>query len=197
MLTLLFSALIATAPVTGDLSAQADTVNRYFIDGQTVTNFDGTQLIGKSVASYEITYSNEKKTVVRTHTIKTRKPANSSDPFSMFNIDKDENNYSDMKESTTVNSDGSITKTTQGQLKSGQKVTSTSFQTTSSPVITPPTDLKGKKLYIDDKEAPVEDLLNIKPSDIESMTVLKGAAAEAVYGPDATEGVIVITTKKK
>ena len=74
---------------------------------------------------------------------------------------------------------------------------STSYQTSTSPVITPPADLKGKKLYIDDKEAPVEDLLNIKPTDIASMTVLKGAAAEAVYGPDASEGVIVITTKKK
>jgi len=36
---------------------------------------------------------------------------------------------------------------------------------------------------------------NINPNDIESMTVLKGAAATALYGSRAANGVIVITTK--
>lgn len=36
---------------------------------------------------------------------------------------------------------------------------------------------------------------NIAPQDIESMTVLKGAAATALYGSRAANGVIVITTK--
>ena len=38
-------------------------------------------------------------------------------------------------------------------------------------------------------------LSNINPSDIESMTVLKGAAATAIYGSRAANGVIVVTTK--
>lgn len=37
---------------------------------------------------------------------------------------------------------------------------------------------------------------NINPDDIESMTVLKGQAASALYGARATNGVILITTKK-
>lgn len=37
---------------------------------------------------------------------------------------------------------------------------------------------------------------NINPDDIESMTVLKGAAAAALYGSRAANGVIMITTKK-
>lgn len=37
---------------------------------------------------------------------------------------------------------------------------------------------------------------NIAPDDIESMTVLKGAAATALYGSRAANGVIVITTKQ-
>ena len=37
---------------------------------------------------------------------------------------------------------------------------------------------------------------NISPNDIESMTVLKGAAATALYGSRASNGVIVITTKQ-
>ena len=36
---------------------------------------------------------------------------------------------------------------------------------------------------------------NVNPSDIESLTVLKGAAATAIYGSRAANGVIVITTK--
>ncbi|SHG85408.1 TonB-linked outer membrane protein, SusC/RagA family [Chryseolinea serpens] len=37
---------------------------------------------------------------------------------------------------------------------------------------------------------------NLNPDDIESMTVLRGAAAAALYGSQAGNGVIVITTKK-
>lgn len=36
---------------------------------------------------------------------------------------------------------------------------------------------------------------NINPDDIESMTVLKGAAATALYGSRAANGVIIVTTK--
>lgn len=38
--------------------------------------------------------------------------------------------------------------------------------------------------------------LDINPEDIETLTVLKGASASALYGSEATNGVIVITTKK-
>ena len=37
---------------------------------------------------------------------------------------------------------------------------------------------------------------DIDPNNIESMTVLKGAAAAALYGSDASNGAIIITTKK-
>lgn len=36
---------------------------------------------------------------------------------------------------------------------------------------------------------------NVNPNDIESMTILKGAAATAIYGSRAANGVIIITTK--
>jgi len=39
-------------------------------------------------------------------------------------------------------------------------------------------------------------ILDINPADIESLTVLKGASATALYGSDASSGVVVITTKK-
>src|SRR5690606_16590072 len=37
---------------------------------------------------------------------------------------------------------------------------------------------------------------DFNPEDIESITVLKGAAAAALYGSDASNGAIIITTKK-
>ncbi|OSZ77882.1 SusC/RagA family TonB-linked outer membrane protein [Chitinophagaceae bacterium IBVUCB2] len=40
-----------------------------------------------------------------------------------------------------------------------------------------------------------DNLANINPDDIESMTVLKGAAAAAIYGSRAARGAIIITTK--
>jgi TonB-linked SusC/RagA family outer membrane protein len=41
-----------------------------------------------------------------------------------------------------------------------------------------------------------DGISNINPDDVESMTVLTGASASALYGSDAANGVILITTKK-
>lgn len=38
--------------------------------------------------------------------------------------------------------------------------------------------------------------LDINPEDIESLSILKGASASALYGSEATNGVVLITTKK-
>lgn len=44
--------------------------------------------------------------------------------------------------------------------------------------------------------ARLNPLLNINPNDIENMTVLKDAAAVAIYGSRGANGVVLITTKK-
>lgn len=55
---------------------------------------------------------------------------------------------------------------------------------------------KTVPLYVVDG-MPYDGALNsINPSDIESMTVLKDAAASSLYGSRAANGVVVITTKK-
>ncbi|QNL49191.1 SusC/RagA family TonB-linked outer membrane protein [Olivibacter sp. SDN3] len=51
----------------------------------------------------------------------------------------------------------------------------------------------------EDKDVPVDfgnGLSDINPDDIESVTVLKGAAAAALYGSRAGNGALIITTKK-
>lgn len=40
------------------------------------------------------------------------------------------------------------------------------------------------------------DLNNLNPSDIESMTVLKDAASNSLYGARSANGVVMITTKR-
>ncbi|UEG54081.1 SusC/RagA family TonB-linked outer membrane protein [Mucilaginibacter daejeonensis] len=50
--------------------------------------------------------------------------------------------------------------------------------------------------YWDDQRIRGNGMLDINPADIESISILKGASASALYGSDAASGVIVITTKK-
>ncbi|MEP7371969.1 MAG: SusC/RagA family TonB-linked outer membrane protein [Chitinophagaceae bacterium] len=50
--------------------------------------------------------------------------------------------------------------------------------------------------YWEDQRIRGNGILDINPSDIESLTILKGASATALYGSEAASGVVVITTKK-
>src|SRR5690606_41874438 len=43
---------------------------------------------------------------------------------------------------------------------------------------------------------PTNPLADLNPSDIESMEILKDAAATAIYGARAANGVVLITTKR-
>jgi TonB-linked SusC/RagA family outer membrane protein len=51
-------------------------------------------------------------------------------------------------------------------------------------------------LVIDGAPTPLGYLSSIPPDDVQDLTVLKSAASAAIYGPDAVNGVIVITTKR-
>ena len=51
-------------------------------------------------------------------------------------------------------------------------------------------------LVVDGAPTPLGYLSSIPPDDVADITVLKSAASAAIYGPDAVNGVIVITTKK-
>ena len=51
-------------------------------------------------------------------------------------------------------------------------------------------------LLLDGVQSDINYLSSVNPNDIESVNVLKGSAGAALYGPDARNGVIVVTTKK-
>lgn len=53
----------------------------------------------------------------------------------------------------------------------------------------------NNKSYWDDQRIRGNGILDINPENIESINILKGAAASALYGSDAAAGVVVITTK--
>jgi TonB-linked SusC/RagA family outer membrane protein len=54
----------------------------------------------------------------------------------------------------------------------------------------------GVALVTSVQDNPVNRLADINPVDIESVQVLKSAAATAIYGAKATNGVVIITTKR-
>lgn len=216
MLTLLLSALLASAPGTVTVEAKADTVNHYVIDGKPVSNFDGTQLAGKAIARYYITTTKEKGKVVQNHIITLAAPHSfrkrikpqvvlqnykitlaapvekQNDNFNQF-FRHDDEDYSEMTKTTTVTDNGILRTTTEGTLKNGGKVTTTSTQIVRT---FEPTDFRDKKLYIDGQEATMTDFQELKPSEIKSITVLEGKAAVKVWGDDAACGVIEVKTIK-
>ena len=51
-------------------------------------------------------------------------------------------------------------------------------------------------LVVDGSPTPLSYLSSIPPDDVQDITVLKSSASAAIYGPDAVNGVIVVTTKK-
>ena len=53
----------------------------------------------------------------------------------------------------------------------------------------------GAPLFIVDG-VPADNINNINPADVETLTVLKDAASAAIYGARAAYGVILVTTKK-
>lgn len=54
MLTTILSSLCALTLSGNIATAQADTLNVYMINGDKITNFDGSQLVGKTVSEYRI-----------------------------------------------------------------------------------------------------------------------------------------------
>jgi TonB-linked SusC/RagA family outer membrane protein len=66
-----------------------------------------------------------------------------------------------------------------------------------NPAIGQPTDVWGQSAGSGSSGRDAGDAIsNINPDDIESVSILKGASAAALYGSQAANGVVLITTKK-
>lgn len=94
--------------------------------------------------------------------------------------------------------DGSLRVTLRGESSLSYENNSVLFVVDGVPVNTPQASNASGSGY-QNNDAPVDfggGSVDINPDDIESMSVLKGSAATALYGSRAANGAIVITTKK-
>lgn len=199
MITLFLSALLASVPSTGNISAQADTVNRYVIDGEPVSNFNGTQLAGKSIASYDIVTSKEKDKVVINHIIHLDTSAKPVNDVSGFSGDGTEDHYVDITKTTSM-SDSVITITIDGRILGGlpaKRLKRKGMEIYNPSPIGLPTELSELMLVIDGEKVTMEEFQKLKPTDIKSITVLKGEPAAELWGTEAVNGVIEVNTNKK
>ena len=171
MNALLISALFAALSATNDLAAPTDTINRYVIDGQTITAFDGSQLQSKTIVSYDINYKKTTDGVIKEHNIKTMKI--SSNSFEMI-TGSDNLPQGSSTSKITMRSNGFSKEELEGAL-SGDEM----------PLLVVDGEVFGGK---------IED---IDSENVRSMTILKGKAAETVWGEKGKNGVIEIQTKKK
>jgi len=102
-------------------------------------------------------------------------------------------------EISKIPSQGNFTKSLQG-LAGGVQVFNTSGSPGSSPtvIIRGVTSINGdpNPMYVVDGIPVGKNVNLINPQDIESVEILKDASATAIYGTQAANGVILITTKK-
>lgn len=71
MVTVFLSAIIAASLTFTPAKAPSDTTNRYYINGELVENFDGSQIVGHKITAYKIDDIKARKQVVRIHRIST------------------------------------------------------------------------------------------------------------------------------
>jgi len=71
MISTILSAICALALGAASPSVQADTTDVYVIDYVEVKDFNGSQLVGKSISTYNINLTTSGSETVRTHIIKT------------------------------------------------------------------------------------------------------------------------------
>lgn len=177
MTSLILSTICAVALNAAPLSAPTDTIIAYAIDGQKIEHFDGSQLVGKKIAAYEILKLDAMEGPTILHSILTEEGANKSD-LVVINGEKHESDAS-------FKLNGAITISS----------------------VDPSFSVDDIVYVLDGKVITADDFKKLDPRGIESITVLKDAPAEPVLqtlrdqgkyqgSVNPAGGVIVVTTKK-
>lgn len=155
----------APEPTAAPAAAPADTITRYSIDGKVVADFDGSQLVGKTVRSYQIEILKGKKEVIKLHNITTLRIRIPEAP-TVFAADSVDFKIVTSGMMQSIQTDGESPK-----------------------VIIKSTTGKAPNLVyvLDGKIISANEFQKIKPADIVSM--------EMKYTDNEDAGVILITTK--
>lgn len=176
MLTSILSAICALTLSSSAMTSQADTTNVYIINGENVTNFDGSQLVGKTVSDYRTmtsqSSSNGNVSVTRTHVIRT-----------------DGKKVASVSSYTTTVSEGSSDVAKITIVGTGDEKPVTTVQTMHG--------ANGIEVYVDGKKSTVEKMGKIKPDKIASLIIYKAGSKEtAKYTDSKDKNVIIVELKK-
>lgn len=200
MLTSILSAVCALALGASAMTSQADTVNVYMINGGKVTNFDGSQLCGKTVSDYRICVAANNTTgeVSKVHIIETTKPVSSfivnGDHISgkdvLYVVDGVKTSSLDFIKIKQENI-GSMTVCKAGSEEAmewtdDENVNVIKFET------------KKENIYIiDGKQVSSDEFSKLKPKDLAAMKIYKSGSKEAAkWTGNKDKNVILIELKK-
>ena len=224
MKTFILTALCAVALTAQAQEAKRDTIDKYIIDKQPIAHFDGSQLVGKRIATYTIDYKENGNTVVKSHVISTDGAANvaKSGIIDRVSYRLDRGLYGT---EPLIIVDGKVTsKEDFAKISSSEIANITVLKpepavkiwgsrgskgviqvTTKANTSTEAAQLNIDKylIIVDGKETSLEEFNKMKPkSEAEyvekfaSMSVLKpGSEAAKSYGEKGRNGVIVVETK--
>lgn len=182
MTSIILSTICALSLNAAPVPAMADTLHVFIIDYQTVPDFDGSQLVGKTISFYKVSRDMMGDTPVVFHSIRTE--GGPTQP-SVTIFSKDENANAPSGDVTVVSM--------------GEKITVRS----SSPSVS-----ADEIVYVvDGKVIASDDFKKLDPKDIKSIEVMKDSSAakylqglkdqgkyQSAINPKG--GVIVVTLKK-
>ncbi len=200
MLTSILSAVCALVLGVSAMTGQTDTVNVYMINGEKVTNFDGSQIVGKTVSAYRIGVATNNATgeVSKVHIIETTKLVSSfvvnGDHIPgkdvLYVVDGVKTSSLDFIKIKQENI-GSMTVCKAGSKEAmewtdDENVNVIKFET------------KKENVYIiDGKEVSSEEFSKLKPKDLFAMKIYKSGSKEAAkWIGDKDKNVIIIELKK-
>ncbi len=200
MLTSILSAVCALALGSSAMTSQADTVNVYMINGEKVTNFDGSQLCGKTVSDYRIGVATNNATgeVSKVHIIKTEEHVSPLKLNGVQVMGQDVIYVVDGVKTSSLDfikikqeNIGSMTVCKAGSEEAmewtdDENVNVIKFET------------KKENIYIiDGKQVSSDEFSKFKPNDISSMTIYKAGIEEsAKWTGNKDRNVILIELKK-
>ncbi|MCI2108376.1 MAG: hypothetical protein LKK12_05495 [Bacteroidales bacterium] len=197
MLTTILGAICALALNASPAASQADTVNVYMINGEKIENFDGRQLVGKTISTYRIAISKSNSTgkITKVHMINTTESLAKSDgngvsENTVYVVDGVKTSPEGFAK-ITPSEIGSIT-----VCKAGSKEAKEWTDDATAQVIKVETKKDGI-FIVNGKEVSSEEFFKLKPKVIASMTILKaGSKAAAKYTDSKDKNVIVVESKK-
>ena len=203
MRTLLILGLCATAMVANAQTAKTEIVNKYYIDGEPIYDFNGSQLNGKTVANYKVDTmpplpSRDKVIII--HQIQTTDYKAPNGPAIKVDVEP-----SGGMPLIIVDGVESLTAPTPTDIKAVEIYTQNSpeaakYGERAKNGIMVITSKSGNSIpntiyIIDGKKSTEADMKALDQNKIKSVEALKGKAAKD-YTDDPNVGVVIVKTKK-